>query len=106
MCHGYEIFGPIEYNNFYVYENYSQTFHVFIFDPQILPSSEFIRYDSEVCKAYYSNRLGRIILWLFNPYPTAFPYGNGMVLHFYQQQESSTTKTVHKVINKGLKTYV
>ena len=42
----------------------------------------------------------------FNPYPTAFPYGNGMVLHFYQQQESSTTKTVHKVINRGLKTYV
>ena len=43
---------------------------------------------------------------MFSPYPTAFPYGNGMVLHFYQQQESSTTKTVHKVINKGLKTYV
>jgi len=41
-----------------------------------------------------------------NPYPTAFPYGNGMVLHFYQQQESSTTKAAHKVINKGLKTYV
>ena len=41
-----------------------------------------------------------------NPYPTAFPYGNGMVLHFYQQQESSMTKTVHKVINKGLKAYV
>ena len=41
-----------------------------------------------------------------NPYPTAFPYGNGMVLHFYQQQESSTTKTVHKFINKRLKTYV
>ena len=41
-----------------------------------------------------------------SPYPTAFPYGNGMVLHFYQQQESSTTKTVYKVINKGLKTYV
>jgi len=41
-----------------------------------------------------------------NPYPTAFPYGNGMVLHFYQQLEGSTTKTVHKVINKGLKTYV
>ena len=46
------------------------------------------------------------ILTYINPYPTAFPYGNGMVLHFYQQQESSTTKTVHKVINKGLKTYV
>ena len=43
--------------------------------------------------------------WI-NPYPTAFPYGNGMVLHIYQQQESSTTKTVHKVINKRLKTYV
>ena len=41
-----------------------------------------------------------------NPYPTAFPYWNGMVLHFYQQQESSTTKTVHKVINMGLKAYV
>ena len=41
-----------------------------------------------------------------NPYPTAFLYGNGMVLHLYQQQESSTTKTVHKVINKRLKTYV
>ena len=43
--------------------------------------------------------------WI-NPYPTAFPYGNGIVLHFYQQQESSTTKTVHKVINTGLKAYV
>ena len=41
-----------------------------------------------------------------NPYPTAFPYGNGMVLHFYQQQESSMTKIVHKVINRGLKAYV
>ena len=45
-------------------------------------------------------------LYDINPYPTAFPYGNGMVLHFYQQQDSSTTKTVHKVINKELKTYV
>ena len=41
-----------------------------------------------------------------NPYPTAFPYGNVTVLHFYQQQESSTTETVNKVINKGRKTYV
>ena len=48
----------------------------------------------------------KILPFIVNPYPTAFPYGNGMVLHFYQQQESSTTKTVHKVINKGLKTYV
>ena len=52
------------------------------------------------------SHLSTRILKHFNPYPTAFPYGNGMVLHFYQQQESSTTKTVHKVINKGLKTYV
>ena len=50
-------------------------------------------------------RLNYTAIYL-NPYPTAFPYGNGMVLHFYQQQESSTTKTVHKVINKGLKAYV
>ena len=72
-------------------------------------------------KAKYSLRgaqfYDELLLWAFlsaydnrqtciNPYPTAFPYGNGMVLHFYQQQESSTTKTVHKVINKGLKTYV
>ena len=47
-----------------------------------------------------------LLVPIINPYPTAFPYGNGMVLHFYQQQESSTTKTVHKVINKGLKAYV
>ena len=49
----------------------------------------------------YSTNCGQV-----NPYPTAFPYGNGMVLHFYQQQESSATKTVHKVINRGLKAYV
>ena len=36
-------------------------------------------------------RIGERIIII--PYPTAFPYGNGMVLHFYQQQESSTTKT-------------
>ena len=48
----------------------------------------------------------RTLFGYLNPYPTAFPYGNGMVLHFYQQQESSTTKTVHNVINKRLKTYV
>ena len=43
---------------------------------------------------------------VYNPSPMAFPYGNGMVLHFYQQQECSTTKTVHKFINKCLKKYV
>ena len=59
---------------------------------------------------YFENRppykRGVSVSFLLNPYPTAFPYGNGMVLLFYQQQESSTTKTVHKVINKGLKAYV
>ena len=25
-----------------------------------------------------------------NPYPTAFPYGNGMVLHFYQHNQNCT----------------
>ena len=55
---------------------------------------------------YQNTMWGKCGVSTLNPYPTAFPYGNGMVLHFYQQQESSTTKTVHKVINKGLKTYV
>ena len=57
-------------------------------------------------RVMYKQRLQLLQISTYNPYPTAFPYGNGMVLHFYQQQESSTTKTVHKVINKGLKTYV
>ena len=57
--------------------------------------------DIFTCSCAWTQYFERII-----PYPTTFPYGNGMVLHFYQQQESSTTKTVHKVINKGLKTYV
>ena len=56
--------------------------------------------DSKNCSVRYIDN------WSVNPYPTAFPYGNGMLLHFYQQQESSTTKTVHRVINKGLKAYV
>ena len=61
---------------------------------------------SSVCTVPYQTYVRVWIVLDFNPYPTAFPYGNGMVLHFYQQQESSTTKTVHKVINKRLKTYV
>ena len=60
---------------------------------------------SRVHTGKYHNTLKYSVM-VFNPYPTAFPYGNGMILHFYQQQESSTTKTVHRVINKGLKTYV
>ena len=60
------------------------------------------------CEGYKEESVVTYVVLLFqiNPYPTAFPYGNGMVLHFYQQQESSTTKTVHNVINKRLKTYV
>ena len=61
------------------------------------PSKSITEYFLKICRENSS---------FINPYPTAFPYGNGMVLHFYQQQDSSTTKTVHKVINKGLKTYV
>ena len=56
-----------------------------------------------ILRPCYIHLVGSVAI---NPYPTAFPYGNGMVLHFYQQQESSTTKTVHKVINKRLKAYV
>ena len=65
--------------------------------------------NKELVKSTTATDLHKIkicLLMQHNPYPTAFPYGNGMVLHFYQQQESSTTKTVHKVINKGLKAYV
>ena len=64
------------------------------------------RSDRQHCRYRYVALTAAQCGLMFNPYPTAFPYGNGMVLHFYQQQESSTTKTVHKVINKGLKTYV
>ena len=64
-------------------------------------------YDSRTAgSTYMLADVGNCQNQLINPYPTVFPYGNGMVLHFYQQQESSTTKTVHKVINKGLKAYV
>ena len=63
----------------------------------------FFKWITEDC--YISDSVS-VITFMYSPYPTAFPYGNGMVLHFYQQQESSTTKTVHKVINKGLKAYV
>ena len=78
---------------------------------RILVSGEIyeLRFAQEAANLFewecFLNKLLCLLAWI-NPYPTAFPYGNGMVLHFYQQQESSTTKTVHKVINKGLKTYV
>ena len=61
---------------------------------------------TEKCRWEFSYMLSLKHGGNINPYPMAFPYGKGMVLHFYQQQESSTTKTVHKVINKGLKAYV
>ena len=63
-------------------------------------------YGNETCRMRPERTHVRTFTKWINPYPTAFPYGNGMVLHFYKQQESSTTITVHKVINKGLKTYV
>ena len=67
-----------------------------------------VSYFDEIQRGRYTSILVCLQLstFIINPYPTAFPYGNGMVLHFYQQQESSTTKTVHTIINKGLKTYV
>ena len=37
--------------------------------------------DTEVLSQEYSDQSMRFTI---NPYPTAFPYGNGMVLHFYQ----------------------
>ena len=74
--------------------------------PSLVQSQNFqLTYILHFSEEGSSKPLGDFNIYI-NPYPTAFPYGNGMVLHFYQQQESSTTKTVHKVINKGLKTYV
>ena len=67
-------------------------------------SHNYVHSSGLVCEDQRKNQVTAHLY--INPYPTAFPYGNGMVLHFYQQQESSTTKTVHKVINKGLKAYV
>ena len=77
---------------------------VLLFQPKCSPHHLVPEYPK--CLHYVLFFSIKIIYDLFNPYPTAFPYGNGMVLHFYKQQESSTTKTVHKVINKGLKAYV
>ena len=70
------------------------------------PSTSEDEMTTEEVKRNHSPGNDQIPAEMINPYPTAFPYGNSMVLHFYQQQESSTTKTVHKVISKGLKTYV
>ena len=69
-------------------------------------TTHLIMHKSDYATRKHTDSHQHIVLTFINPYPTAFPYGNGMVLHFYQQQESSTTKIVHKVINKGLKTYV
>jgi len=66
----------------------------------------YIKYRPNKINNCHSTHVSYVDHCKVNPYPTAFPYGNGMVLHFYQQQENSTTKTVQKVINKRLKTYV
>ena len=80
-------------------------FHKLLYQEDACPDKAiFNTYTPLSNSSSYSSRISAFSI--FNPYPTAFPYGNGMVLHFYQQQESSTTKTVHKVIKKGLKTYV
>ena len=93
----------------------SQLYMFRMLRPSILRSTVMYRREGTVyvcmwCVVRVEFQLSRVNLYFFtvhvNPYPTAFPYGNGMVLHFYQQQESSTTKTVHKVITKRLKTYV
>ena len=73
------------------------------FSPTMIKVTEFLKRLSLNRRPLVASRRYSGFL---NPYPTAFPYGNGMVLHFYQQLESSTTKSVHKVINKGLKAYV
>ena len=44
-----------------------------------------------------------IALFVLNPYPTAFPYGNGMVLHFYQQKRAARPKLYTKSLTRDLK---
>jgi len=54
-----------------------------------IPSDLFLSDTLElIMYAFFSCRDGSIYISvidfsLINPYPTAFPYGNGMVLHFY-----------------------
>ena len=46
------------------------------------------------------------ILGLINPYPTAFPYGNGMVLHFYtstSNKRAAQPKLYTKSLTRDLK---
>ena len=38
-----------------------------------------------------------------NPYPTAFPYGNGMVLHFYSNKRAARPKLYTKSLTRDLK---
>ena len=82
--------------SFMFFEYYAAIFYLFFLSPY------YILIETKPIGSLLKN----VFHFLFNPYPTAFPYGNGMVLHFYQLQESSTTKTVHKIINKRLKAYV
>jgi len=91
----------IEQINKQAYKYYNLTFVFYLIILYILYMKQKIR--RSIIDGNHSSVIYKICI---NPYPTAFPYGNGKVLHFYQQQESSTTKTVHKVNNKGLKTYV
>ena len=123
----YTVYGMVEvrYGNWYCYnfiKTYFEYTHCFlknVFWPLILMKLLIAKWES----LQINKLMHKFFLYVFfysihvsgshmptirriNPYPTAFPYGNGMVLHFYQQQESSTTKTVHKVINKRLKAYV
>ena len=46
-----------------------------------------IRKVQEIQEGLKLNGTHQVIVYAddVNPYPTAFPYGNGMVLHFYQQ---------------------
>ena len=116
------------YSLAFIFQLLTQKFKTHIIRPSVCPDISFPAKISDIFPTFHlepffvTGLLLRCVLfrkfftqtyvWNFSfvsrhiPYPTAFPYGNGMVLHFYQQQESSTTKTVHKVINKGLKAYV
>ena len=77
-----------------------------LLDRHIYSRASLIRLVSKLIISSESHSSRLILLVKYTELEGVYPLSNGMVLHFYQQQESSTTKTVHKVINKGLKTYV
>ena len=50
-----------------------------------------------------NSTLYRAVTNRFNPYPTAFPYGNGMVLHFTSNKAAARPKLYTESLTRDLK---